>query len=331
MLIFTHIINKKFMIKLNFIKQKNLTLPIVIIIAALIIGGAIYLNPKKTAGFLSAQEAGQKAIDFINQNIFSGQNVTASLIDITESNGLYKMKIAIEGEEIETYLSLDGKLLFPQFVTMETEEEATAGGQKSDYPDVKLFVMTHCPYGLQAQKALLPVYDLLKDEAEIGVYFVNYIMHGKIEIDENLRQYCIQRDQQDKYSAYFSCFAQAGDFNGCLSGAGIDMNQLNSCVSQTDQDFGISADYNDQSTWLNGIYPLFNVQTDLNTQYGVQGSPTLVINGKIANVNRSPEEFKKAVCNAFNTAPAECSQALSNETPSAGFGGGTGTSGGSCE
>lgn len=317
--------------KFDLIKQKNLILPIAVIIAALIIGGAFYLSPKKPAGFLSSQEAGQKAVDFINQNILNGQNITASLVNIAESNGLYKMKIKIEEEEIETYLSLDGKVLFPQFISLETEEEAAAVDQKADYPDVKLFVMAHCPYGLQAQKALLPVYDLLKDKANMGVYFVNYIMHGKIEIDENLRQYCIQRDQGDKYSSYLSCFVQNSDFSGCLTKAGIDMNQLNSCISQTDQEFGISADYNDQSTWLNGNYPLFKVHDDLNVQYGVQGSPALVINGKMVNINRSPEEFKKAICDAFTVAPEECSQTLSSETPSAGFGGGTGTSGGSCE
>jgi len=319
------------MIKLDLIKQKNLTLPIVIIIAALIIGGAIYLTPKKPADFLSSQEAGQKAINFINQNILNGQNITASLVDVTESNGLYKMKITIEGEEIETYLSLDGKLLFPQFVALETQEEAISAGQKSDYPDVKLFVMTHCPYGLQTQKALLPVYNLLKDKAKIGVYFVNYIMHGKVEIDENLRQYCIQKDQQDKYSVYLSCFVQNADFNGCLDKAGVDKNQLNSCVTETDEEFDVTLNYNDQSTWINGNYPLFGVHNDLNLQYGVQGSPAFIINGNMVNVNRSPEEFKKAICDAFIAAPEECSQTLSAETPSAGFGGGTGTNGGSCE
>ena len=301
------------MIKLNFIKQKNLTLPIVIIIAALIIGGAIYLNPKKTAGFLSAQEAGQKAIDFINQNIFSGQNVTASLIDITESNGLYKMKIAIEGEEIETYLSLDGKLLFPQFVTMETEEEATAGGQKSDYPDVKLFVMTHCPYGLQAQKTILPVYNLLKDKADIGIYFVYYIMHEKIEIDENLRQYCIQQDNKDKYFKYLECFTGEQNTTKCLAQAGIDVNKTNSCISQTDQQFKVTESYNNKSTWLSGRYPLFDVHKDLNEKYGVGGSPTLIINDKDSSAERTPEGYKKAICEAFNVAPEECNQVLSGD------------------
>lgn len=321
------------MIKLNFLNQKNLILPAVILIAAVIIGGAIYLTSEtKPTGSLTAQEAAQKALEFINQNILAQDNVTASLVSVTESNGLYKMKLKIEEEEIETYLSVDGKLLFPQVVTLVKEEEVTQeAGQKSDKPDVKLFVMTYCPYGLQAQKALLPVYNLLKDKADIGVYFVNYIMHDKKEIDENLRQYCIQKEQMDKYSAYLSCFVQAGDFNGCLSSTGIDMHGLSSCVAQTDQQFNISAGYNDKSTWLNGNYPQFNVQADLDTKYGVQGSPTLVINGKVVEVNRSPEEFKKAVCEAFTTAPAECSQTLSSDVTSVSFGSGTGSGSGSCE
>lgn len=56
--------------------------------------------------------------------------------------------------------------------------------------------MSYCPYGLQAEKMFLPVYDLLKNKAEMGIYFVNYIMHDKKEIDENLREYCIQKEQE---------------------------------------------------------------------------------------------------------------------------------------
>jgi len=328
-----------FLNKLNFIKQKNLILPAAIVIAAIVIGGVIYFNnsQKKPSGFLSAQEASQKAIDFINQNILQEQNLTASLVNIAESNGLYKMKLKIGEEEIETYLSLDGQLLFPQVVTLAKAEETTQGNQtgevpKTNAPIVRLFVMSHCPYGLQAQKALLPVYELLKDKADIGVYFVNYIMHGKEEIDDNLRQFCIQKEQLDKYGAYLSCFVKDGNFSGCLSEAKIDMNALDSCIAQTDQQFNISVGYNDKSTWINGQYPKFDVNASLNTQLGVTGSPTFFINEKLVEINRSPEELKKAICNAFTTPPEECSQTLSTEIPSAGFGSGTGSSGsGSCE
>jgi hypothetical protein len=107
---------------------------------------------------------------------------------------------------------------------------------------------------------------------------------------------------------------------------------MNSCISQTDQTYKITQSYNDKSTWLNGNFPKFDIYTDLNKKYGVEGSPTVVINDLVVNVERSPEKFKEAVCQAFKTPPAECSQKLPEETTSPGFGLNTGSSSsGSCQ
>jgi len=187
---------------------------------------------------------------------------------------------------------------------------------------------------LQAQKMFLPVYNLLKNKAEMGVYFVNYIMHEKQEIDENLRQYCIQEEQKGKYYDYLSCFVKDGKFNECLSQAQIDTTRMESCISKTDEQYKVTSQYNDKSTWLNGNFPKFDVHTDLNKQYGVQGSPTIVINDKVVEVSpRSPEKFKEVICQSFNSPPEECSQTLSNTAFSPGFGleQGVSGSGGQCK
>jgi len=151
-------------------------------------------------------------------------------------------------------------------------------------------------------------------------------MHEKIELDENLRQYCIEKDQKDKYAAYLNCFvtSASGDAAGCLVLAKIDTAKLNSCVTSTDAEYSVTAGYNDKSTWVSGQFPKFSVESDLNTKYGVQGSPTIIINDALVEVaTRSPESFKQTVCQAFNNPPAECSQALSGDVVSAGFGAGT--------
>jgi len=157
-------------------------------------------------------------------------------------------------------------------------------------------------------------------------------MHEKKEIDENLRQYCIQKEEKEKYYDYLSCFVKAGEFEKCLNEAKIDKEKMNSCISETDKEYKITQLYNDKSTWLSGRYPRFDVHTDLNEKYGVQGSPTVVINDKVVEVSsRSPEKFKEVICQAFNSPPEECSQTLSNTTFSPGFGLETGTSsGGGC-
>ncbi|MDI6592084.1 MAG: hypothetical protein QME61_04130 [Patescibacteria group bacterium] len=306
----------------------------------LIVGAIVYLRVGKCPSekFLSPQEAAEKAITYINQNLLR-RGMTASLLNVAEENGVYKFHLKIGSNEFDSYVTKDGKLLFIEGIDMEkTSPSAQGGGEttgevsKRDTPEVKLFLMSYCPFGLQAEKMFLPVYDLLKEKAEMAVYFVNYAMHGKKEVDENLRQYCIQKEEKEKYYNYLSCFVKAGEFKKCLSEAKIDRDKMNSCISQTDQKYKITKMYNDKSTWLNGNFPKFDVHTDLNEKYGVQGSPTIVINDKVVEVSpRSPEKFKEVICQAFNSPPKECSNTLSNDVPSPGFGGGTdSSSGGQC-
>ena len=273
---------------------------------------------------LTAQNAANKAINYINENGLTG-GPNASLISVTEESGLYKIHFLIGQDEFDSFVSKDGQLLFKKAIYMNGSSTNNAANTstevpKSDKPDVKIFVMSYCPYGLQAEKMMLPVYNLLKDKIDIGIYFVYYAMHGKQELDENLRQYCMQNEDQSQYLDYLSCFIQGGNSSNCLTEAGINLANLASCISATDATYSISGQYNDQSTWLNGKYPVFDVQKDLNDLYGVTGSPTIIINGKKVSVSpRTPENFKQVICSAFNSSPEECSQALSTEVPSTGF------------
>lgn len=315
----------------------------------IITAGAVVLMLVAVGIFFSKKSDGQKpmnvvaneTVEFINQNLLTQGN-TATSVSVVEDSGLYKLKLKVGTNEAEVYITKNGKLLFingvidmaPATTTggTQTESGTTVQSEKSDRPDVKLFVMSYCPYGLQAEKMYLPVYNLLKDKADMGIYFVNYAMHGEKEITENLRQYCIQKEQIAKYADYLSCFVKAGDATGCLTSAKIDKTKLASCQTATDGQYKITANYEDKTTWLNGNYPVFNVDAGLNEQYKIQGSPTVVINGTVVNINpRSPEQFKQVICQAFNIAPAECSQSLSNDAASVSFGDSGSTSGGSCE
>jgi glutaredoxin len=204
-------------------------------------------------------------------------------------------------------------------MTQTTTTQQAPSAPKVDKPDVKLFVMSYCPYGLQAEKAMLPVMKLLGSKADITINFVDYIMHGEKEVYENLRQYCIQKEQRGKFYNYLLCFVQSGDYEKCLSEAGVDRGKLEACMNSTDRAYNITNLLNDRSTWLNGYYPQFPIESDLNDLYGVRGSPTLVINGQQVSVARSPEAYKQAICNAFNNPPSECSTTLSNQQTSPGI------------
>jgi hypothetical protein len=312
--------------------KKIVTGAFVFVVIGGLVGSLVYFFPKGEEGVPNQVK---KAMDFINE-MLKTQGQSANLLSWTEEGGIYKIDLKVGDQQFQSFVTKDGRYLFPYAIDLtkkieqpkETEESETQQVQveKREKPDVKLFVMSYCPFGLQMEKALLPAWQLLKDKTDIGIYFVSYLMHGKKEMEENLRQYCIQKEEKEKYLAYLECFLKDGNFENCLKETGINQDKLNSCQSATDKEFKISESFTETG------YPPFNVHQDLNEKYGVRGSPTLVINDQVVNVTRSPEKVKEAICDAFSTPPAECEQKLPEENASPGFGMTTGSSSsGSCQ
>lgn len=95
---------------------------IIIFVIGLVIGGAGVYFFHKEALTLSPQEAAQIAINFINENI-AEEGSQASLVSSGEESGLYKFKLKIKEEEYDSYVTKDGKILFPQFIDMEEAEK----------------------------------------------------------------------------------------------------------------------------------------------------------------------------------------------------------------
>lgn len=307
--------------------QKIKVLIIVLVVLVISLGGALGFYYQKSCpqreNFLSSAEAGKRVVDFVNEKFFNGDKSKAKLENVIDKNSVYEVVMKIGNNNYNSYITKDGKFFFPEGYEVPQNISSINAIPKSDKPDVKLFVMSYCPFGLQAEKAFLPVYDLLKDEASMGIYFVDYAMHGKKEVEENLRQYCIESDQSSKYGDYLECFVKSGDSEACLKSAGIDKEKLSDCISKTDEKYHIMADYNDKSKWISGRYPPFIIHRDLNDKYNVQGSPTLVINDKVVQLSsRSPEVMKETICKAFNNPPSDCFQKLSESVPLPGIGGG---------
>lgn len=275
------------------------------------------------------------AQDYINGNLLS-EGTTATVTDIKPAFGLHELtvKLSTSTEPVVSYISNDGTKFFPQGLDItaaakvventntntNTNTQANANITTTAVPTVELFVMSHCPYGTQMEKGLLPVLQELGNSVDFKLKFVYYAMHGQKEVTEQMNQYCIQQEQPTKLLPYLQCFLAAGDGAGCLTSTGVDQTKLATCVASTDASFGITAGYNDQSTWLSGNYPLFNIYKADNTTYGVSGSPTLVVNGQKVSSSRDSASLLKTVCQYFTTKPAACSATLSSSAPSAGFG-----------
>jgi hypothetical protein len=192
--------------------------------------------------------------------------------------------------------------------------------EKREKPDVDVFVMSHCPFGTQIEKGLLPVWDLFGDKINLNIRFVDYAMHGKKEVDEQLKQYCVGEQGKQKLRSYLECFLKEGKAdNTCDKVAKVDSAQLAACIKKADKEFGVTKAYEDKSKWK-GRFPPFPVHEELSKKYGVRGSPTLVINDVVVKAGRSPKAIQGAICKAFKNEPEECKKELDASNPSPGFG-----------
>jgi len=331
------------MSKLDYVKDvfkkmdRNTLVAGIAIVGILVVGGLIYANsnPNILASLnifgASNDQLAKKAIDYINNNDLTQS--TASLVSVSEESGLVKIEIEIGGDKFDSYVTKDGKLLFPQVIKMEgaknnnsnatagtepTEEDiqkAIAEIQKTDSPMLEAYIVSGCPFGLQMQRMMADAVNSVPQLAQyIKSRYMGSISNGKIysmhdsdssgnpipngaEAKENLRQICIREEQASKYWSYVACYIKAGDATGCEKSAGIDSAKLSACISAPSRGLAYAKE-----------------DFDLNTKYSVTGSPTLILGEKKVSEfyfgGRSSDAVKKIVCTAFNSQPSFCSQTL---------------------
>ncbi len=325
------------MIKLPKIKlSKHLILLFIAIVGIIITGTVVLLSQlpsdKNTPESLSVEEMNeiaQKAISYINTNLLGG-GTTASLVESLTENGLIKIRLIVEGNEIDSYISLDGKLLFLQAFDLSDEliaEDPGLGDGTSDGVDIEsceeitkvekplleAFVVSKCPYGVQMQRILAEVVRNIPSLAEnMKVRYMGSIsggkitaMHGDQEAQENLRQICL-REETEKYWDYIACHIKKGDVEDCLSNAQVNVSQLNSCM--TDSSKGLEYAKED---------------FDLQTEHDVKGSPTLILTGEGVSEfgfgGRTAEALKTLICCGFTNTPDVCSQVLDENRAATSF------------
>ena len=283
-----------------------------------------------TGKVISSNEAGKKLLDFYSS--MGVKNLT--LKSVKEKSGLYEVTVIYQNQEVPLYITKDGKNVIESMIptsilsdnntassSSSTSSSSTQEIPKSEKPSIELFVMSYCPYGTQAEKGIIPAIELLNNTIDFKLRFVYYAMHpSQGEVEENLRQYCIQKEEPQKLISYLKCFLKEGNSQTCLTENKIDKSKLDSCTKSADTEFEISKNKNDKSSWLSGSFPLFNIDKALNEKYGVQGSPTLVINGKQVSSSRDPQSYLDVICKAFTTTPEICSTKLSTSSYSPGFG-----------
>lgn len=204
--------------------------------------------------------------------------------------------------------------------------------KKSAEPEVKFFVMSFCPFGNQAEMGLEPVYQLLKDKVSWQPRYVIYkdycsqapveqkekcekdyciksgresfcSMHGLQEFNQNIREICaFNLDDQDKWWKFVSAVNQkctSQNVDVCwldeAKAAGLDTNKITGC-EKTQK------------------ISLAQKEVAEMEKYQTTGSPMVFINDVLYNGGRAPEDYKKAICSAFENPPEECGKVLGQES-----------------
>lgn len=319
------------------VNKQTLTGALVGVALAILLGSiyfAIQIYKEKTS-WLSVEKVEAKSVEFVNTELLQGKG-SATVKVVSKEGDLYKLEVTVDGQKINSYISKDGSKFYPQSFDLINTETASVNTEnadttsepetvtdnvdkKTDKPVVELFVMSHCPYGLQMEKGIVPVVKALGDKIDFKLKFTDYAMHGEKELKEQLNQYCIQKEQPKKLLAYLDAFLKSGDSEASITESGVDKNKMLSCVTKTDKEFKVLENFSNNSGFK-GTYPGFEVFKADNAKYNVGGSPTLVINGSQSESGRDSKSLLKSICSAFNNQPKECSTVLSGDAPAPGFG-----------
>ena len=280
---------------------------------------------------ISAEKARETAEDFINDYLMmDGTKVSVRLLG--SAYNMYHLSVDIgEGEPIDSFITKDGRLFFPQHLdideikglnSFDNEGEVAPNVEvpKSQKPVVEMFVMTYCPFGTQIQKGILPVLEVIGDDIDFRQMYVDYAMQSKKELDENLLQYCISEESNQELIAYLECFLkEEGQSENCLNEVVNNPSNVNTCVEETDREFKVTENFENDVDWR-GNFPSFNIHLNEVRKYGVGGSPTLIINEVEVPAHRDAASLLNVICDAFEEKPEGCNAQLSNTAPAPGFG-----------
>ncbi len=163
-----------------------------------------------------------------------------------------------------------------------------------------MYVMSQCPYGVQAEDGAIPAIKELQNIAELNIHYIAddngdgtfSSLHGQPEVDENIRQLCIEEHYPEKFLDYLTCVNKdyqnaEGVWEDCANDNGIDTETIRTCF-----DDGEGAE-------------LLKASIDKTKEVEATGSPTIYINGEPYSSGRDTMSFTRAICSNAEDAP-EC-------------------------
>ena len=166
---------------------------------------------------------------------------------------------------------------------------------------VDLYVMSQCPYGVQAEQAFESLIEDIGDEFTLNI---NYIgrgdadnlesLHGENEVNGNIIQLCAKKYESDDHFKLLSCMNKEptsipDNWEKCAEKLDMDVDQLKECY-----------DGKEGKQMLADSFALAE-------KAGAQGSPTFFINNEPYEGKRDTKSLYRVICGKLgDDAPSEC-------------------------
>ena len=126
---------------------------------------------------------------------------------------------------------------------MNLEELLASRVSRLGKPTLELFVMSYCPYGVQAEEQLIPIVKAFSDKIDFRLQFIAeekevsstqditpfVSLHGYPEVAENIRQILIVKEYPDRYLDYVLCRGNQKldkSWEDCAQKLGIDVGKI---------------------------------------------------------------------------------------------------------
>ena len=167
---------------------------------------------------------------------------------------------------------------------MNLEELLISRVARMGKPTLELFVMSYCPYGVQAEEKLLPIVKEFGDEIDFKLQFIAQekkessaqditpfiSLHGYPEVAENIRQLLIAQEYPDRYLDYILCRGKKLDksWENCAEKLGIDVAKIQ-VLSEGP-----------------GAEQLFRENIKRAAELGIKASPTILVDGHQFEANQ---------------------------------------------
>jgi predicted DsbA family dithiol-disulfide isomerase len=155
--------------------------------------------------------------------------------------------------------------------------------------EIDLYVMSQCPYGVQAENALAPVIDKFGTDI-INIHYISretetgfQSLHGEPETKGNIVQLCAAKYEPKKYYNFITCQNLApqnipDNWEQCAEQVGLNKEKIRTCYE---------GDEGKQ---------LLSESIKKTEAAGATASPTIYLNGEPYQGARTSTDFARAVC-----------------------------------